>query len=72
MHLLLFYYYIYTCIFYYILFTVGLFFRIFIVGIVFIIIIRYGCMYVKRLRATMIDRVLYKYFYDYHYNTILT
>ena len=27
------------------------------------ILIRYDCMYVKRLRAIFIDRALYKYFY---------
>ena len=50
----------------------GLYFIIFIIGIAFNIInnilISYYGMYVKHLRAILIDRALCKYFYYYYYS----
>ena len=39
----------------------GLYFRIFIIGIIFNLIVSCVCMYVKRLRAIVLDLTLYKY-----------
>ena len=41
--------------------------NIFIFNIINNILISYDCIYVKCLRAILIDRALYKYFYYYKY-----
>ena len=80
MHLLLFYYYKYTFNFFsyiinygrtiwttFFLNMINFYFNIFILYTINNILISYDCMYVKHLRAILIDWMQFKYFYYYYY-----